>query len=254
MSKTHLIIPDQHAHPEHNNDRADYLARLIIDLRPDVVINMGDQWDMPSLSGFDKGKKAFEGRSVARDIDVGREFSDRMWSPVKHTRKRLPYRVFLEGNHEERIKRIVNEDSKLDGWLGTEHLEIERWYDVFVPYNGNTPGVLCIDGIHYAHYFVSGVKGRPISGEHPAYSLLTKEFVSCTAGHTHVLDYCERTNVGGTKIHGLVAGVYHDYDSDWAGECNKLWWRGVVIKRGVENGTYDPEFVSLKRLKEEYGH
>jgi hypothetical protein len=253
MTKTHLVIPDPHAHPEHNNDRADLLAKLLIDLRPDVVINLGDQWDMASLSGYDKGKKSFEGRSVARDIAAGQEFSERMWGPVKRNKKRLPYRVFLEGNHEERIRRVVNSSRELDGWLSTNDLEIDKWYDEFVPYNGNTPGIIPIDGIHYAHYFVSGVMGRAISGEHPAYSLLTKEFVSCTAGHIHVLDYCERTTVGGNKIHGLVAGVFQDYDSDWAGEVNKLWWRGVVIKRAVENGTYDPEFVSLARLQKEYG-
>ena len=253
MSKVHLIIPDPHCHPEHNNDRADLLAKLIIDLRPDVVVNMGDQWDMPSLSGFDKGKKSFEGRSVKRDIDIGLDFSDRVWSPVKRTRKKLPYRVFLEGNHEERIKRAINDSRELEGWLGTKDLEIERWYDDFVPYNGRTPGIINLDGINYAHYFVSGVMGRNIGGEHPAYSLLTKEFVSCTAGHIHVLDWCERTTVGGRKIYGLVAGVFQDYDSDWAGEVNKLWWKGIIIKRHVENGTYDPEFVSMTRLKEEYG-
>ena len=252
-SKIHLIVPDPHAHPDHNNDRADLLAKLIIDLRPDVVVNLGDQWDMSSLSGYDKGRKSFEGRSVKRDIDAGKEFSERMWGPVKASKKRLPRRIFLEGNHEQRIRRAVDEARQLDGWLGIKDLEIDRWYDEFVPYNGNTPGTITIDGITYAHYFVSGVMGRNIGGEHPAYSLLTKEFVSCTAGHIHVLDWCERTTVNGRKIMGLVAGVFQDYNSDWAGEVNKLWWRGVVIKRNVENGTYDPEFISLARLKKEYG-
>ncbi len=251
-TKTHLIIPDIHANPEHNNDRADLLAKLIIDLRPDVVINLGDQWDMSSLSGFDKGKKSFEGRSIHRDIECGREVSERIWQPIKRTKKRLPYRVFLEGNHEERIKRVVNTSRELDGWLSTKDLEIERWYDEFIPYNGNTPGVISIDGINYAHYFVSGVMGRPIGGEHPAYSLLTKEFVSCTAGHIHVVDWCERTTVDGGKIYGLIGGCFIDYPVSWAGEVNKLWWRGVIIKRNVENGAYDPEFVSLDRLKKEY--
>ena len=254
MSKTHLVIPDPHAQPSFDNSRADLLAKLIIDLRPDTVVNLGDQWDMPSLASFDKGKKAAEGRRIKADIDAGLEFSERMWGPVKATKKRLPYRVFLEGNHEERIRRAINSSPELEGWLSTDDLEIDRWYDDFIPYRGNTPGIVELDGIHYAHFFVSGVMGRPIGGEHPAYSLLTKEFVSCTCGHIHVMDFCERTSVAGRKIYGCVAGVFIDYHAEWAGEVNKLWWNGVVIKRNVENGGYDPEFVSMERLKKEYGH
>jgi len=40
---------------------------------------------------------------------------------------------------------------------------------------------------------------------------------------------------------------------DWAGLTNDLWWRGVVVKHNVENGVYDPEFISLQRLKDIYG-
>jgi hypothetical protein len=52
---------------------------------------------------------------------------------------------------------------------------------------------------------------------------------------------------------GLVAGVYQDYDSKWAGERNKIWHRGVWICHDVENGCYDPQFISIERLKEMYG-
>jgi 3',5'-cyclic AMP phosphodiesterase CpdA len=54
MSKVHLIIPDQHAHPEYLNKRADYVGQLIKDLKPDVVINLGDAADIASWS-FKKG-------------------------------------------------------------------------------------------------------------------------------------------------------------------------------------------------------
>jgi hypothetical protein len=188
-----------------------------------------------------------------RDIEAGNEAHERMWGPVKRSKKKLPYRVVLEGNHEHRIKRAINERPELDGAVSFDHLSFGEFYDTVVEYKGNTPGVLCVDGVHYAHFFVSGVMGRPIGGEHPAYSLLTKEFVSCTCGHVHTADFSIRTTVGGNKILGCVAGVYQDYDSDWAGEVNKLWWRGVVIKRGVENGYYDPQFISIDQLRKEYG-
>lgn len=253
MSKTHLIIPDPHAHPDHNNDRADWLSALIKDVKPDVVINMGDQWDFPSLSSYDKGKRSFHGRSYKADVDAGLEFSDRLWGPVRKAKKKLPRRIFLEGNHEERIRRAQELSPELADTITYKDLDLTRDYDDIVFYKGGTPGVFKIDGIHYAHYFISGVMGRAIGGEHPAYSLLTKEFVSCTAGHLHVFDHSERTTVGGRKINGLISGVYQDYDSDWAGEINKLWWRGVCIKRNVEGGNYDLQQVSINALRKEYG-
>jgi hypothetical protein len=76
--------------------------------------------------------------------------------------------------------------------------------------------------------------------------------MSCTSGHLHTLDYAVRTTGGGKYIQGLMAGVFCDYFADFAGEANDLWWRGVVVKRNVNEGTYDPEFISIKRLKQEY--
>lgn len=251
--KIHLIIPDPHAAPGHNNDRADHIGQLIVDLKPDVVINLGDMWDMSSMAGYDKGRKSFWGRTYKKDIDAGLEFDDRLWAPIRRAKKKRPYAVFTEGNHEFRLKRAIELQPELEGTIGFKQFDLDRNYDEVVEYTGGTPGVTQIDGINYAHYFISGVMGRSISGEHPAYSLLTKEFESCTCGHIHTTDYAIRTTVGGRRIQGLVAGVASDYDASWAGEINKLWWRGVVIKRNVDNGTYDPQWVSLDALKKEYG-
>lgn len=252
-ARTHLVIPDSHAHPAHHNKRAEWLGKLITDIKPDVVINIGDVADMPSLSAFDKGTKGFIGRNYKADVNAAVDFEDRLWSTVKKQKKRLPLRIKLHGNHEHRIAKAINSSPELDGAISFSDLQESHYYDTVIPYNGNTPGVIEVDGVHYAHYFVSGVMGRPVGGEHPAYSLITKEFTSCTQGHIHTMDFSERTSVSGKKVYGCVVGVFQDYDSDWAGECNKLWWRGVVIKRGVENGQYDPEFISLRRLEKEYG-
>lgn len=250
---THIIIPDPHAHPEFSNERAEWVGELIHDIKPDVVINIGDMWDLASMSTFDKGKGSFHGKTFKKDIDAGLDFDEKLWHRVRRAKKKKPHAVFLEGNHEFRLKRAIENSPELDGVIGFNDFDLNRNYGDIVEYSGNTPGVYEIDGVNYAHFFTSGVMGRPISGEHPAYSLLTKQYSSCTCGHIHVADWATRTNPHGKRIMGLVAGVYQDYDSPWAGEINKLWWRGVVIKRNVEDGCYDPEFVSLERLRNAYG-
>ena len=82
MTRDYLLIPDQHAHPDFNNNRADWLGKFILDRKPDVVVNMGDAADMPSLSAYDKGKASFHGMNYQRDIEAHLDFQDRLWQPI----------------------------------------------------------------------------------------------------------------------------------------------------------------------------
>jgi hypothetical protein len=251
--KIHLIIPDQHACPTTSHKRALYVGKLIEDIKPNVVINLGDAADMPSLSSYDKGTKGFEGRRYSKDVEASIEFQDLMWKHVsKPTRDKIRA-VVLEGNHEYRIDRATNADAMLDGTISYDDLQMDRYYDDIVRYNGASPGEIEIDGVTYAHFRVSGVMGRPIGGEHPAHSLLVKGHGSTTVGHSHLYNYAMQTKADGSKIMGLVAGCYDDNFHKYAGAANKLWWAGLSVKRGVSKGVYDLESVSLERLKNVYG-
>lgn len=246
-------MPDAHANPDYSNERFDWLGRFIKGIKPDVVINLGDGADMASLCSYDRGKGSFHGRVYRRDIDSFLDSQERLWGPIRRTKKKLPKSYYLIGNHEQRINRAVDLSPELEGTLSIDNLNLREWYDEVVPYDGNTPGTRTIDGITYAHFFASGVMGRPIGGEHPAYSLLTKLFTSCTCGHVHTTDYCIRTNARGEKIQGLVAGVYQDWRAPYAGVANDMWWPGVILKTNVSNGSYDIGFISLDSLRKEYG-
>lgn len=251
---TYLIIPDQHAHPDHSNERADYLAKLIIDLKPDVVVNMGDAADMSSLSSYDKHKRSFHGKSYAKDINAHLEFQERLWEPVRRTKKKLPYRVVLEGNHENRIERALDLSPELEGTIGFQDYDFDRYYDTVVRYEGGTPGIHSQDGLLFSHFFITGVSGRPIAGERPAHMLLAKVGQSCIQSHIHTFDYATRKTVSGRTLNGLVAGCYQDYINDWAGNIGQLWKAGVCVLHNVEDGNYDFQWISLEALKKAYGY
>ncbi|HRP36280.1 MAG TPA: hypothetical protein PLS50_00565 [Candidatus Dojkabacteria bacterium] len=253
MSKDILVIPDQHAEHGFDNNRADWLSKYIIDTKPEIVVNIGDAADMTSLSSYDKGKRSFQGKSYANDINAHLDFQTRVWEPIKKTKKKMPDRYFFIGNHCQRIDRALDLSPELVGTIGYKDLALEDHYNEIIPYQGDTPGVKIIEGIAFAHYFITGILGRGIGGEHPAYTLLSKNFQSCVQGHTHTLDFAERTNATGKKVFGLVCGVYQTHDSPWAGERNKIWWRGLTHLRNVDDGQFDLECVSLGRLKKEYG-
>ena len=255
MSKTIVVLPDPHAHPEHNNDRALWAGSLIKDVKPDIVVNLGDMFDMPSLSNYDKGKASFHGRNYQKDIDAGLDFDEKLWYNIRKGKRKMPYSVFLEGNHEHRLKKALDLQPELEGeryGASFSNYDLNRNYKEVVEYSGGTPGLYTVEGINFGHYIISGVMGRPIGGEHHAYSLLTKNFESCVVGHSHLLDFSTRTKTNGEKIMGLVAGCFQDYDAGWAGNCNTLWWRGLCILHNVENGRFDLETVSIGRLEKEY--
>ena len=256
MSKDYLIIPDSHSHPDHNNNRADWLGQFIKERKPDVVVNIGDQWDLASLSSFDKGKASFNGANYERDIDAGLDFQDRMWHPMKQSKKKQPRRVFLIGNHENRLKKVLEYKPHLAGdryGISQKNFQLEHYYHNVVDYEGGTPGIINLDGISFAHFMVSGLMGRPIGGEHHAASLLSKNYSSCIVGHSHTADFSVRSGSNGKTIMGLVSGCYQDYMSGWAGNVGHMWWRGLVYLRNVEDGVFDPEFISIEALRKEYG-
>jgi hypothetical protein len=215
-------------------------------------VSLGDVCDFPSLCSYDKGRKSFQGRTYKADIDAHADFQDRLWSTVKNTKKRLPHRVTLIGNHEQRITRAIEVQPELEGTISYEDLELDHFYDDVVPYEGSTPGTINIDGVTYAHYLVSGVSGRAISGEHLAYSLLAKQHASVVVGHNHTFDYCIRTVVDGRRIQAVCAGVFQEHVAAFAGEAQKLWWPGIVVLDNVEDGTFDLRQISMAQLKKEY--
>ena len=246
---THLVIPDQHAHPDHGNERFEWLGKLIVDLRPDVVINLGDMADMPSLCSYDKGTKGFEGRRYKSDIESVLDAQERMFTPIKKAKKKRARYVFTIGNHEERILRAISSDAVLDGTIGITDLSLPQYGWEVV----NFLKPIVINDIAYSHYFTSGVMGRPIGGDNPAKSLLNKQHMSTTAGHTHTLDFASTTTAARNRIMGLVGGWYIDHESGWNNpQSEALWWSGVTIKRNVEGGNYDPQFVSINALRKEY--
>lgn len=258
MSRNYLIVPDSHAHPDFPNDRADWLGQLIKDRKPDVVVNIGDTFDMPSLSSFDKGKASFYGNSYERDIEAGVEFLDRVWSPVKKSKKKRPKSIYLVGNHDlPRLRKVLEYQPELGGskfGIGEGDFQLDKYHHEVVDYVGGTPGIYQSDGISFAHYMVSELMGRPIGGENHAASLLNKNYSSCVVGHSHAADWSVRTGSNGKKIMGLVCGVYQDYSNPWAGNVANMWHRGVVFLNNVEDGVYDPEWISLGRLRNAYGN
>ena len=252
MSERILVVPDPHSHWEHDNARFDWLGKFMVDIKPTKVVNLGDHFDVPSLSEYDKGKRSFVSKNYKKDIEAGLDAHERMWGPLYRQKKKRPETWVFEGNHEHRIERALDLTPQLEGTIGFSDFEFDRYYDHVVRYTGGTPGIAEICGIQFAHFFVTGVSGRPVSGERPAHMLINKYGASCIQGHTHVLDYATRKSPFGKIVHGAVLGCYQDYINDWAGNIGNMWRGGVAVLDNVEEGNFDFRWVSIDSLKKEY--
>ena len=186
----HMIIPDTQVKPGSSLKHLEWAGRYAVEKKPDVIVHIGDHWDMPSLSSWDVGKKSFEGRRYKDDIDAGIEGLETFLAPIRAEQKRLaegkrkrwnPRLVFTLGNHEQRIERAIESDAKLEGLIGYADLKLdEMGWEVY-----DFLEVCVIDGIAYSHYFTSGIMGRPVSS---AKLMLSKKHMSCVMGHVQDRD------------------------------------------------------------------
>jgi len=79
----------------------------------DEYINLGDFMDFDQLSSFNKtALRKLEGRVIQKDYDIGNEILDRHQSIIRKRNKRAKF-VLLEGNHEYRIERYIDENPQL---------------------------------------------------------------------------------------------------------------------------------------------
>ncbi|CAB4124439.1 hypothetical protein UFOVP59_15 [uncultured Caudovirales phage] len=257
MSKTAIVWSCAHSDPSVTNERFSWLGDLIEDIKPDYCIDLGDGADMRSLNSFDsRYPQAIVSQSYQADIESYNESQSRIWDRYRISKKKRPLRIGFEGNHENRIKKAIAADPRIEGakyGVSFKHLNTDQWFDEYHEYQDSAPAIVDYDGVSYAHYFSSGNYGTAMSGLHHAYSLLQLRNHSSTCGHSHKRGIYFKDDAHPKGIIGLVAGCYKGGREGWAGQAQQAWWYGCVIKREIEGGVYEPQFVSLAALEKQYG-
>jgi hypothetical protein len=109
--------------------------------------------------------------------------------------------------------------------------------------------VVIIDGIAYAHYFVTGVAGRPASS---AAAQFRKTSMSCIAGHQQGLQIHTGTRADGALLTSVIAGSCYEHNEDYLGPQGNKHWRGLLVLHDVQDGAFDLMPVSLNYLKKKY--
>jgi hypothetical protein len=248
LGRAHLVIPDIQAKPNVPHDHLEWIANYALEKRPDVIVQIGDWADMPSLSLYDKGKKCYEGRRYVKDTEAANyslERFERQIEDYNRTHPETPYnpeKHITYGNHEHRIYRACELDAALDGKLSLNDLDFARrgWQ------THDFLEVLELDGIEYSHYFTSGNMGRPVTS---AAALLRERQCSAIMGHVQHTDMAFHKK---TQNIAMFAGIAYLHDEEYLGPQGNQTRRQVVMLHEVEDGHFDPMFVSLRFLKKRY--
>lgn len=253
--REHFVIPDTQVKPGVPVNHLTAAGNYIVDKRPDVVVHMGDHWDMQSLSSYDRGTKKAEGRRYNDDIEAGLKGMEALLKPIKKLQRKQkrqkikqykPRMVFLLGNHEQRIERHAQANPELEGKVSYDDLKLEKsgWevHDFREPVN--------VDGVWYAHYFYNPMTGRPYGGR--IHTRLQNLGFSFTMGHQQGLETAIKALNNGKTIRGLICGSFYQHDEDYKGPQGNDHWRGCIYKHEVRDGTYDIMELSLRYLLREW--
>ena len=249
-----LVIPDCQVKAGVPLEHLTWAGKAIADYQPDVVMNMGDFADMPSLSTHDiKGSKYFEGLRYKTDIDVTKQAMDILLSPLRELQakqkrnKEKQYRprmVMLLGNHENRINRAVNNNPTLEGLISTKDLGYENDWEVH-----DFLHPVFINGVGFNHYWPVGAMGRPASS--PA-AIISKLHMSCVAGHQQGKQVAYGKRADGQSICAIISGSYYLHDESYMDQLSNKHWRGLVVLNEVEDGHFDEMFLSIEYLRRKY--
>lgn len=255
----HLYIPDTQVKPGVCVNHLNALGNYIVDKKFERIIMAGDWADMHSLSSYDLGRKSGEGARYMDDLGSSYEAMTVLFEPIwnyndqQRKNKKATYQPSYDltlGNHENRINRHVEAHPILEHALSVDSLAYED-------FGWNVHEFLKVlehEGILYSHYFPRNANGRvvqSIRGAPSAAMQVRREMQSATSGHLQGLDFHVQ-QTGKRRYYGIIAGSFYMHEEKYMTPQGEAYWRGVIVKNQVNNGEYDPMFISLDYLLRNY--
>ena len=219
-----------------------YIARK----RPDIIVHIGDNWDLAALSSYDKGQLSAEGKRLNQDIAAGTKGMDLIDAEIAKVQGYKPRKIITFGNHEHRADRFVQENPELEGLIGTEILAatIPNWeVQPFLK-------PIEVHGIQFIHFVPNPMTGKPYGGT--VQNILKNCGSSFVMGHKQVLDVAMRPTINGKHQLGVIVGACYKHDEGYKGYVGNNHFRGCVMLTEVKDGFALPSPVSLEYMEKVY--
>ena len=228
-NQTALVIGDAHV-PFHDQKATDLVLQWIREYKPDTIYFNGDIIDCYTISRFAQPGLSVGGFNVEIEASVAWLEAFREVSP----RSRM---VFIEGNHEFRLRALLNNESAvLKGVRGLtipEQLNLDRLAIEYV----SSPGDKWFST--YVRAFPDILVGHfARTNKHSAYTvknLIDTYGISLVTGHNHSAGLHHRTFVDGDII-GIEGACLCDLKPVYCEPHN--WTHGFTVLNHRDNVTY----------------
>ena len=172
------------------------MLKYLADFEPDQIILGGDIFDFYLASDHDKDPG--RAQTIQDEFDAGRYF-------FKAINELAPSVVFMEGNHEQRLQRMIARNPGLYKLRALEFRHAAELPETWRCYPSQT------------HYRIGGLlvlhgdlRGRGTGVKHAAAGMLSKLRTSCIFGHLHRFGTHYETDYAGTVRAGFANGHLSD--------------------------------------------
>ena len=227
-------------------DYMTWVGYYIAKKRPDIIVHIGDNWDLAALSSYDKGQLSAEGKRLNQDIEAGTKGMQLIDDEIAKVVGYTPRKIITFGNHEHRADRFVQENPELEGLIGTDILAatIPTWeVQPFLK-------PIEVHGIYFQHFVANPMSGKPYGGT--VQNILKNSGNSFVMGHKQVLDIAIRPTLNGQHQIGIIVGACYAHDEGYKGYQGNNHFRGCVMLTEVDSGFALPSPVSLKYMEKVY--
>lgn len=194
MKRT-VIVPDLQV-PYHDEVAVKNVATFIKAYRPDSVITLGDEIDLPQISRWTEGMPGWFEQTLGDDRDLAVEV---LWSLVEHTKEAH----MIRSNHTDRLYNVIMK--KIPAFLALPELRFEKFLkldELGITYHKKPyafmKGWVAVHGDEQAINPNAGLTALGAARRHG---------LSVICGHTHRAGMSAFTEASGGKIGRILRGV-----------------------------------------------
>lgn len=179
-----LVISDIHTHPDDDFKRLEALGNLILEEKPNNIIILGDGSRHDAFSSYEK----YKDWTAKQETDAWLHALSLIFGPMDRWNERQrghrhrtysPIKLYVKGNHEDRLNRAISEDKYgYSSLVDLDHVFGKRYFDGVFEYGD----VVTVNNIAYTHV------PRNKMGRAMAWGTAVKHASShLIFGHTHSL-------------------------------------------------------------------